>query len=329
MNNWFSFYWLFPSTIRKFEWGNYVYLYFIGLIPLLFFLKWVFESQNRKRLMLSIGSISNQKTSLVWLRYLVPIFYVLGLFSLIIAISRPQLQNANTENYTEGIDIAIGIDISDSMLATDLNPNRLEAAKNIAISFLEGRQFDRIALVAFSGESSTLSPLTTDYSLLKEYLKLLSPSLIRTSGTAIGQALASCINKLRDVPGKSKVVILISDGDNTAGEIDPATALELAKTLGIRIYTIAIGKDSNTEKIDETTLKNLAKSTNGLFFRATDNMALNKIFNQINTLEKTKQKDDIIKDVSDYYYIYLNWSIVFFLFSFFLKITFLGNLMED
>jgi Ca-activated chloride channel family protein len=131
------------------------------------------------------------------------------------------------------------------------------------------------------------------------------------------------------VPSKSKIAIIISDGDNTTGAIAPETAIELAKTFGIRVYTIAIGKNSTEEVIDEKTLKMLAEKADGQFFRATDNNALTKIFSKINLLEKTKFKDLAIKDVSDYYYIYLNWSILFFLISMFLKFTFLGNILED
>jgi Ca-activated chloride channel homolog len=326
---WYSFNWFSAVTLRKFEWANPYFFWLFSLIPILFFLKWVFKSQKKQTLVLSVSNISIQASLFVWLRFLVPFFYILGIMCLVLALARPQLVNQNKEKYAEGIDIALAIDISDSMLAEDLQPNRLEAAKIIGKEFIEGRLNDRIALVAFAGETTTLSPLTTDYDLLKEYLNSLNTSLIKTSGTAIGLALSSCINKLRDVPSKSKIAIIISDGDNTTGSIDPEIAIELAKTFGIRVYTIAIGKNSGEEKIDEKTLKMLAEKADGQFFRATDNNALSKIFNRINLLEKTIFKDQGIKDVSDYYYIYLNWSILFFLISLFLKFTFLGNILED
>jgi Ca-activated chloride channel family protein len=317
------------ATLRKFEWANPYFFWLFLLIPVLFFLKWVFKSQRKQSLVLSVSNLSFQASLFVWLRYLVPFFYILGIVCLVLALARPQLVNQNKEKYAEGIDIALAIDISDSMLAKDLQPNRLEAAKNIGKEFVDGRANDRIALVAFAGETTTLSPLTTDYELLKEYLNSLNTSLIKTSGTAIGMALSSCINKLRDVPSKSKIAIIISDGDNTTGAIAPEIAIELAKTFGIRVYTIAIGKNSGEEVIDEKTLKMLAEKADGQFFRATDNDALSKIFSRINLLEKTIFKDQGIKDVSDYYYIYLNWSILFFLISLFLKFTFLGNILED
>ena len=326
---WFSLKWFSTSSLNKFEWANPYFFWLFLLIPILFFLKWVFKSQRKQTLVLSVSNLSIQASLFVWLRYFVPFFYILGIVCLILALARPQLVNSDKEKYAEGIDIALAIDISDSMLAKDLQPNRLEAAKNIGKEFVEGRVNDRIALVAFAGETTTLSPLTTDYDLLKEYLNSLNTSLIKTSGTAIGMALSSCINKLRDVPSKSKIAIIISDGDNTTGAIAPETAIELAKTFGIRVYTIAIGKNSAEEVIDEKTLKMLAEKADGQFFRATDNNALTKIFSKINLLEKTKFKDQSIKDVSDYYYIYLNWSILFFLISLFLKFTFLGNILED
>ena len=326
---WYSFNWFSAATLRKFEWANPYFFWLFLLIPVLFFLKWVFKSQRKQSLVLSVSNLSFQASLFVWLRYLVPFFYILGIVCLILALARPQMVNQNKEKYAEGIDIALAIDISDSMLAKDLQPNRLEAAKNIGKEFVEGRANDRIALVAFAGETTTLSPLTTDYELLKEYLNSLNTSLIKTSGTAIGMALSSCINKLRDVPSKSKIAIIISDGDNTTGAIAPEIAIELAKTFGIRVYTIAIGKNSGEEVIDEKTLKMLAEKADGQFFRATDNDALSKIFGRINLLEKTIFKDQGFKDVSDYYYIYLNWSILFFLISLFLKFTFLGNILED
>ena len=326
---WYSFNWFSVTALRKFEWANPYFFWLFLLIPVLFFLKWLFKSQKKQSLVLSINNLSFQASLFVWLRFLVPFFYILGIVCFVLALARPQLVNQNKEKYAEGIDIALAIDISDSMLAKDLQPNRLEAAKNIGKEFVEGRANDRIALVAFAGETTTLSPLTTDYELLKEYLNSLNTSLIKTSGTAIGMALSSCINKLRDVPSKSKIAIIISDGDNTTGAIAPEIAIELAKTFGIRVYTIAIGKNSGEEVIDEKTLKMLAEKADGQFFRATDNDALSKIFNRINLLEKTIFKDQGIKDVSDYYYIYLNWSILFFLISLFLKFTFFGNILED
>ncbi len=325
--NWFSLQWFYPETLLSFYWANGYLLWLLGLIPFFFFLKWVFTSQRKQVLLLSVEE--NVRGLLVKFRFLVPFFFMLGVFCLVLALARPQLAGSGSENFTEGVDIAIAVDISDSMLADDLQPNRLEAAKNIGLSFIEGRINDRIALVAFAGETVTLSPLTTDYSSLKEYLGRLETGLIRTSGTAIGMALASCVNKLRDVSGKSKVAIIISDGDNTAGAIPPETALELARSFGVRVYTIAIGQPGGREVVDEKTLSMLAGGPDGRFFRATDNTALSGIFEQIDRLEKSLAENSRVYERTDYYYQYLNWAILFFLISLFLRFTLLGNLLED
>ncbi len=253
----------------------------------------------------------------------------LGIACIIISLARPQRIVENKQRYSDGIDIMLALDISDSMLEKDLSPNRLDAAKDVARKFIKGRFQDRIGLVVFAGDAMSVSPPTTDYEMLYQYLDEINNTLISTSGTAIGSALAASINRLRDVPSKSKLLILITDGDNTTGTLDPHTAADLAKSFGIKVYTIAIGKDSKNVKVDETTLREIAKEGNGHFFRASDNQILIDIFKQINTLEKVQIKDDINKDVQDYYYIYINWAIVFLLIAFAFKNTFLGNILVD
>ncbi len=329
MPEWYSPDWFRLSTLKGFVWANPWYLYSIAAIPLLFLLRWIFYTQSRQKLHLSVVGTSLQGSWFTWLRYLIPLFFILGMITVLMALARPQLLNENKEQYAEGIDIVLGIDISESMLFNDLKPNRLEAAKQVATNFISGRNQDRIGLVAFAGESVSLSPLTTDYEMLNEYLGSLNSDLIRTSGTAIGNALASCINRLRDVSGTSKVAIIISDGDNTAGSLDPMTAVELARTFGIRVYTIAIGKNNQKEIVDERTLRQLAREGNGQFFRATDETTLQKIFDQIDKFEKNQIKKNVSREVSDYYYVYTNWAVCFFLLSFLLKNTFLGNVIED
>jgi Ca-activated chloride channel family protein len=165
--------------------------------------------------------------------------------------------------------------------------------------------------------------------MLNEYLNEINSNLIKTTGTAIGSALATCINRLREVSSKSKVAILLSDGDNTAGTLDPLAATDLATSFGIKVYTIAVGGDGGDVKIDENTLREIAREGNGQFFRATDNQTLKNIFEQINRLEKVKIKDNVYRDVEDFYYIYLNWAVVFLLAAFFFKNTFIGNILED
>ncbi|WP_337043229.1 vWA domain-containing protein [Emticicia sp. 17c] len=329
MWDWFSTDWLSWQTLRSFVWADKIYLYGIAGIPFLFLLRWLFYNRGQQKLGLSLSGPQLKTRWVSYLRFLPPLFFILGIAFILISMARPQRVRESKEQFSEGIDIMLAMDISDSMLEKDLNPNRLDAAKNVAREFIKGRFQDRIGLVIFAGESYSICPLTTDYDLLNEYLNDINSNMIKTSGTAIGSALATCINRLRDVPGNSKVAILLSDGDNTAGNLDPITATDLAKSFGIRIYTILVGRDSKNVKVDESSLREIAKQGNGQFFRATDNQTLKNIFGQINRLEKVKIKDNIYRDVEDFYYIYLNWAIVFLLTAFFFKNTFVGNILED
>ena len=212
----------------------------------------------------------------------------------------------------------------------DIPPSRLTVAKNVANQFIKGRKSDRLGLVIFSGEPNALCPLTTDYEMLKDYIDDISSAQITVSGTAVGNALGMCINRLREIDSKSKVAILISDGDNTAGNLDPVTSAQLAKVFGVRVYTIAVGSEKTiTDKVDEGTLREIAKISEGKFFRARDARSLENIFKEINRLEKGEIKQNQYRNVQDFYHPYLRWAIVFFLISFALKSTFMGNILED
>lgn len=229
---------------------------------------------------------------------------LLALAFLIIALARPQTRLSWQDVTTEGIDIIISMDISGSMLAEDLKPNRLEASKNVAMEFIDGRQNDRIGLVIFSGESFTQCPLTTDHDVLKNLFKDVKNGMIE-DGTAIGLGLANAVNRLRKSDAKSKVVILLTDGFNTKGAIPPLTAAEIAREFGVRAYTIGVGSNGvapfpyktrfgttayrNEEvRIDEVTLTEIAKMTGGKYFRATSNRSLANIYKEIDQLEKSK-----------------------------------------
>lgn len=329
MFEWLSFEWFKVSTLLDFEWANPLYLYGLFLIPLLILFNWIFTGRQKNNLGLSLTQNLHRNSKFALLRYLIPGFLLIGLACIIISLARPQRDLHSADSFSEGIDIMLAIDISDSMLGTDMSPNRLGAAKKVAKEFIEKRPNDRIGLVVFAGESFALSPLTTDHQILMQYVDDISNTLIPTSGTAIGNALATCINRLRDLQGNSKVTIILSDGDNTAGNLDPEMAVELAKNFNIRIYTIAVGKNSNQEIINETTLKMLAKEGSGKFFRASDNTTLSNIFEKINKIEKVKFKNESKADLQDYYYIYLNWAILFLLLSLLLKNTFVANVMID
>jgi Ca-activated chloride channel family protein len=246
----------------------------------------------------------NKKQILPHLRFVLPFLKIMALALFIIAFARPQSSLSWQNVTTEGIDIVVSLDISGSMLAKDFKPNRLEASKDLAIEFISGRPNDRIGLVVFSGESFTQCPLTTDHDILKNLFKDIQNGMIE-DGTAIGMGLATAINRLKDSNGKSKVVILLTDGVNTGGAIPPLTAAEIAKEFGIRVYTIGVGKKGmapmpyrtpfggiayqNVEvRIDEPTLNKIAELTDGKYFRATDNSKLREVYKEIDKLEKSK-----------------------------------------
>jgi len=222
---------------------------------------------------------------------------------LIVALARPQTISSKENLSTEGIDIVLVLDISGSMLAEDFSPNRLDAAKLVADEFIDGRTNDRIGLVIFSAESFTQCPLTLDYPVLKNLLGEVKNGMI-ADGTAIGLALANGVNRLKDSKAKSKVVILLTDGVNNRGEIDPITAAKIAATFGIRVYTVGVGAQGTAPfpvqtpfgirrqmmqvDLDEKTLVAVASMTNGKYFRATDNEKLKSIYREIDKLERTK-----------------------------------------
>ncbi len=236
-------------------------------------------------------------------RHLPFILRILAIILIIIGLARPQSSISRQDVSIEGIDIAIALDISSSMLAEDFSPNRLEAAKIVASEFVEGRPNDRIGLVAFSGEAFTQCPLTTDKTVLLELFRELKSGMIE-DGTAIGDGLATAINRLRESSAVSKVIILLTDGENNRGNIDPLSASEIAKKFGIRIYTIGVGSRGmapypfetpygiqyqNVEvKIDETLLQQIAQMTGGKYFRATNNATLREIYHEIDQMEKSK-----------------------------------------
>lgn len=222
---------------------------------------------------------------------------------LIIVLARPQKIDKFQDVSTEGIDIVLTQDISGSMLARDFKPDRLEAAKNIATEFISGRPYDRIGLVVFSGESFTQCPLTTDHAVLINLLREIQSGMIE-DGTAIGMGLATAVNRIKDSQAKSKVIILLTDGVNNKGEIAPATAADIAKTFGIRVYTIGVGTQGMAPypvqtpygiqyqdmpvEIDEGILREIAQTTGGKYFRATDNDKLTQVYKEIDKLEKSK-----------------------------------------
>jgi Ca-activated chloride channel homolog len=235
----------------------------------------------------------------------IPLWRILPVVCLLLALARPQSSYDEEKRTTEGIDIVLAVDVSSSMLARDFKPNRLDAAKQVALDFIDGRPSDRIGLVVFSGESFTQCPVTIDHAILKNQLREIKNGLLE-DGTAIGMGLATAVQRLKDTESKTKVVILMTDGVNNRGLIDPATASDIAMQFGARCYTIGVGTngmaytpvamdpsgnlifDNAEVQIDEAILRDISKKTGGQYFRATDNKKLKDIFQQIDKLEKTK-----------------------------------------
>ncbi len=254
----------------------------------------------------TIKTISRKSSWALRTRHILPLLRILALILVTIALARPQSSQKDSEILTEGIDIVMILDVSQSMLAEDFKPqNRLQAAKEVAEEFIKGRKNDLIGLVVFGAKSFTQCPLTSDYGVLISFLQRVEIGIIDGSSTAIGMGLATALNRLRDSKAKSKVIILLTDGENNAGQIDPLTAARAGQALGIRVYTIGAGTEgmapmpyddplfgrrvvSVPVKIDEETLSEVASITGGQYFRAKDSKSLRKIYEEIDIMEKTK-----------------------------------------
>ena len=303
----------------NFEFVNPQLFWLILLLPLL--LLWFFWKRKQQTAVLKISSLKGFDTSKNWLAKLRPLLFVLRLITLaliIVAMARPRTVDESTRiKTTKGIDIVIAIDVSASMLARDLKPNRLEALKVVASKFIQARPNDRLGLVEYAGESYTKTPLTSDKNIVLSSLKSIKYNTTITGGTAIGMGLATSVNRLKESRAKGKVIILLTDGVNNSGFIDPKIASELAVEFGIKVYTIGIGSNGmalspigilpngsfqygNIQvEIDEDLLKQIAETTGGKYFRATSNSKLEDIYEEINKLEKTEIEETKYKSYDE------------------------------
>lgn len=291
--------------------ANPDYLWLFISLPLL--IGWYLFNSKKAQPVLKISSLKGFQQKTNFLGKLQPLLFILRLLSLgliILAISRPQTMDVSTRTKTnKGIDIVMAIDVSSSMLAQDLKPNRLSSLKRVATSFIDDRMSDRIGLVIYAGESYTKTPITSDRAIVKNALREIRYEGLIEDGTAIGMGLATAVNRLKDSRAKSKVIILLTDGVNNSGFIDPKIASELAVEYEIKTYTIGLGSNGTARapvgilpngkfqygmtkvEIDEELLKTIAKNTGGLYFRATDNKKLEEIYDEINKLEKTEVEE--------------------------------------
>jgi len=291
--------------MRNIIFENGWFLWFLFVIPLL--LAYYIYRNNRSHASLKLSTAGfftdSRNTFRHWLRHILFAMRLAVIALVIIVIARPQNVDKWQSSTTEGIDIVLALDVSGSMLARDFTPDRLEASKNVATEFISGRPYDRIGLTVFSGESFTQCPLTTDHAVLINLLREIKSGMIE-DGTAIGVGLATAINRIKDSDAISKVIILLTDGVNNMGSIDPMTAAGIAHTFGIRVYTIGVGSRGDADypvqtpfgtryqkmqvEIDEELLKEIADLTGGRYFRAVDNTSLQQVYSEIDKLEKSK-----------------------------------------
>ncbi len=330
-------------NIFGYSYAHPIYFWLLLLVPFMVF--WHYYKQLKSNPTLVLSSLIGLDKStnkgkarfrpvLFWLRILSVIFIVL-------ALARPQSSNVNERINGEGIDIAISIDISGSMLAEDFKPNRIGASKKVVKDFISERLTDRIALVIFAGESFTQCPLTTDKNILLQQLESIRSGLLE-DGTAIGMGLATAVDRLRNSDAKSKVIILLTDGVNNSGLIDPMTALEIAKSYQTRVYTIGVGSKgtapypvqmSNGQmvmqdvpvQIDEDLLKKISKETGGKYFRATNNNALRDIYKEIDKLERSKVEINSFKKYSEHFFLFAFLGILFLFLEMVLRYTWLRS----
>lgn len=296
---------------ENFVFENPKWFWLMLLLPVA--IAWFIWKRNRQTAELKISTIKGFKLKQSWLARLRPLLFLLRLIALallITAMARPRTVDVSTKTKTtKGIDIVMAIDVSASMLARDLRPNRLEALKDVASEFIQGRPNDRIGLVVYAGESYTKTPITSDKSIVLGALKDIEYNNILENGTAIGMGLATSVNRLKDSKALSKVIILLTDGVNNSGTIDPKLASELAKEYDIKTYTIGLGSNgmalspigilpngrfqygNQRVEIDEDLLKEIAEATGGQYFRATNNDKLEAIYEEINKLEKTEVEE--------------------------------------
>lgn len=323
------------------EFLNKEFFWLFLLLPMA--VLWYFFKYKRQTAELKISSLKGFKVTssiLPKLRHVLFVLRLLALAFLITALARPRTVDISSKTKTtRGIDIVMAIDVSASMLAKDLKPNRLEALKSVASDFIKGRPNDRIGLVEYAGEAYTRTPITSDKAIVIRSMRDVKYNTIIEGGTAIGMGLATAVNRLKDSKAKSKVIILLTDGVNNTGQIDPKIASDLAVEFGIKVYTIGLGTNgmalspvainrdgsfqygmANVE-IDEALLKEIATATGGLYFRATNNKKLEEIYDEINKLEKTEIEEFKYFNYQEKYRPLVMIAGLLFLFELFLRVT--------
>lgn len=332
--------------MSSFEFASPYFLYGLIIIPLLI-VWYIFRGRRQSAYIRFADTSFFSRLPRSWRAYCRHMLFVLELSAmtlLFIALARPQSSSTNQKVNVEGIDIVMTIDISSSMLAQDLKPDRLEAAKEVGSDFIKGRPDDRIGLVVFASETFTQVPLTTDHGMILNMLKDMRCGMLE-DGTAIGDGLASSVSRLKDSEAISKVVILMTDGDNNAGSVDPSTAAEMAKLFGVRVYTIGVGTRGKAPypvhdqygrkyfqqldvNINEPLLQQIADETGGKYFRATSNEKLEQIYAEIDQLERSKIEVNEFKRVHEEFLPFVLWATALLLLAFALRHTVFKTLTD-
>ncbi|MCK5135479.1 MAG: VWA domain-containing protein [Bacteroidales bacterium] len=321
------------------EFAYPAFFYALVLLPLM--TAWYVWKGKRSTAALKLSGFENIDerigSSRIWLRHMLFILRLLVVGLIIVVMARPQSSNKWEQVTTEGIDIVMCMDVSGSMRAMDFKPNRLEASKNVGIEFVNARQDDRFGLVVFAGESFTQCPMTTDRAVAVNFLKEIDFGVIE-DGTAIGMGLATAVNRIKESRAKSKVIILLTDGVNNRGDVGPVTAAEIAANYGIRVYTIGVGSLGNAPvpvqdvygrtvtrnmpvEIDEDVLRKIAETTDGSYFRATNNNKLREIYQQIDQMEKTRLDVKHFSKKKEEYFPFLLAAMLLLLFEILLRYT--------
>jgi Ca-activated chloride channel family protein len=327
--------------LKEVSFLNPEFFWFFLLLPAA--ILWHIWKRKQLSATLKISSVKGFKAQKSWIAKLKPYLFVLRLLalsSLIIALARPRKVDISSQTKsTKGIDIVMAIDVSGSMLAKDLKPNRMEALKKVATRFVEGRPNDRIGIVVYAAEAYTKNPVTSDKAVVQESLRGIKYDNVIQDGTGIGMGLTTAVNRLKDSKAKSKVIILLTDGVNNAGFIEPETASQIAKEYGIKVYTIGIGTNGNAMfpyayapnggflfkmmpvEIDVNLLQAIARNTGGKYYRANSNDKLESIYNEINKLETTEIQELKFYDYDEKYRLFVWIALVLVLIEFGLRNT--------
>lgn len=325
------------------EFANPEFLYLFLLLPVMALVHWKIRTKRRTDIRVpELNSFSDYRPTfrqrIAWLPL---VCRFLAIAFIIIAIARPRSSSKGSNVTSEGIAIVLAMDVSTSMLAEDLRPNRIEAAKKVAADFIRERPTDLMGMVIFSGESFTQCPITSDHAVLLNLMDGIKSGVLE-DGTAIGEGLATAITRIKDSKAKSKVIILLTDGVNNKGKISPVTAGEIAKTFGIRVYTIGVGRNGTAPypfqtpfgvqyqnvpvEIDEAIMQQISDATDGKYFRATDNNKLKEIYGEIDKMEKTKVEVTEFRRYTEEYFPYALLAALFFIIEITLRLTLLRSL---